>query len=377
MNLFERADAALGRLRSTVAGEAAWVIALSGLVTIHLAALVPAFARPDLIDFSAFVDNARGWLAGTPYPSSSRDPNTPHAILAFVPFVFLPIRVGLAIWFGITYVCLLLTLRAVSRELDLRMSAPLRLTLLVFALAAPPSWDVFVNGNMIWPLALGVTWAWRLARHGDLTRAAAVLGALATMKPFLGLLGLVFLVRREWRALAAMAIAAMVTLGVAIAVTGPTAFSAWLDALGRIGWYGVRFNASVLGALARVWRPDPLVWVVALLVIASVTAVVLARRRADISWDWLFVYLAALLASPLGWRYYLCLSVGPLVAALLAPSIPKRAVVSLCLLLISPAFSVGAGSTLALATVGSIPMWAALGAWVTLSTTYGSERVPD
>ena len=363
MTVLERADASLARLRSSVAGEALWLVSLSGLAAIHLASLTPAFLRPDLIDFSAFVDNASAWLSGTPYPATSRDPNTPHAILVFVPFVFLPLRLGLAIWIGVTYLCFFLTLRAVSRELGLRMSGAMRVTLVAFALATPPSRDVFVNGNMVWPLALVFTAAWRLARRERLSRAAAVLGVLATVKPFLGMFGLLFLVRRRWSALGAMTAAALVTLALALGVTGSSAFLAWFDAVGRITWYDVRFNSSVFGFLARVCRPDAIAWGVVLVALTAGTVGVLRSRAASLSGDWLFVFLAALLASPLGWRYYLCLIVGPLVATLLRAPVRGFAVAALGALAVSPVPSLTSASPVLLATVGSIPMWTALCAW--------------
>lgn len=374
MHLIEHADVALRRLRSSAWGEALWVLSLGLMLAVHLGSLVPAFLRPDLIDFSAFVDNAGSWLAGTPYPDTSRDPNTPHAILAFVPFVQLPLRVGLAIWTGLAYLSLALTLRAVSRELGLRVSRPLQWTIVAFALATPPSRDVFVNGNMVWPLALAFTWAWRLARNDRLPASAAVLGVLATMKPFLGMFGLFFLVRREWRALGSMAGASLVSLALAVAVTGTDAFAAWLRAIARISWYGVRFNSSVLGFLARVWAPEPIAWAAIALLIAAVTLGVLKSRVASVSRDWLFVFIASLLAAPLGWRYYLCLAVGPLVATLVSVPARSAVAVSLCAVAISPAIPLATSSPVLRGTLGSIPMWAALTAWAMLAMTVPETR---
>ena len=371
MNLFETADASLKRLRATAFGEPLWLLSLGAMMAVHLASLVPAFLRPDLIDFAAFVNNARAWLAGTPYPETSRDPNTPHAILAFVPFVHLPLRTGLAIWTVVTYLSLGLTLRAVSRELGLQFSRPLQLTLIAFALATPPSRDVFVNGNMIWPLALAFTWAWRLARHDRLPAAAAVLGVLATMKPFLGMFGLLLLVRRQWRALGVMAGASVVSLVIAVAITGTDTFAAWLQAVARISWYDVRFNASVLGFIARVWSPHPIAWAAVALGIAAITAAVLKLRVDSLSREWLFVFFASLLAAPLGWRYYVCLAIGPLIATLV--SLPARSAVtaSLCIVVIAPAITLTGAPKIFLATLGSIPMWAALLAWAMLAITPG------
>jgi hypothetical protein len=220
---------------------------------------------------------------------------------------------------------------------------------------------------MIWPLALAATWAWRLARRDRRLQAAAALGVLATMKPFLGMFGLLFIARREWRALGAMAVASLVFLGVAVAVTGTGAFAAWFHALARISWYDVRFNSSALGFLARVWRPDAGAWAGLALAAAAVSYAVLKSRAASLSRDWLFVFIASLLAAPLGWRYYLCMAIGPLVATLVSLPVRSPAVGLLCLLMISPAIPLATGSRLLLGTLGSIPMWTALAAWIVLA----------
>jgi alpha-1,2-mannosyltransferase len=247
-------------------------------------------------------------------------------------------------------------------------------TLVAFVLAAPPSRDVFVNGNMVWPLALAFTWAWRLARRDRLPVSAAVLGVLVTMKPFLGMFGLFFLVRRQWRALGAMAGASLISLVLAVALTGTDAFAAWLRAVARISWYDVRFNSSVLGFLARVWAPEPIAWAAIALLIVAITLGVLKARAASLSREWLFVFIASLLAAPLGWRYYLCLAVGPLVATLVSVPARSAVAVSLCAVAISPAIPLATNSAALRGTVGSIPMWAALTAWAMLAMTTPETR---
>jgi hypothetical protein len=174
-----------------------------------------------------------------------------------------------------------------------------------------------------------------------------------------------------------MAAASAVTLGLAIAATGYGAFIAWFDAVGRITWYDVRFNSSVFGFLARVWGPHPTAWGAILGGLTAGTAFVLLRRPASLSRDWLFVFLAALLAAPLGWRYYLCLIIGPLVATMAALPRSGALLAILCLLLISPAPAFVSNSPVLLATVGSIPMWTALSAWGALAHPAARNLNPE
>jgi hypothetical protein len=351
----------LQRLRLTSSGEAIWLLSVAALLALHVAALLPAFARPESIDFTAFVQNARAWLDGHPYAGGSRDPNAPHVILAFVPFVYLSPSAGVIAWTAISYACMAATLLMVTRVLDIRPSAPLALTGLALLLGSRPVADVFVNANMIWPFALVMTLAWRCARRGDVLRAAALLGVLASAKPFLGGFFLLFVARRWWGALLAMAAAAAGTLGISVVIAGAAAFEAWIEAIGRISWYDAGYNGSIMGLLARVWRPHPGLWLAASIAVAAVTYVQL-KRTYDTDREWLATLLASLLIAPLGWRYYLCFVVGPVVGCVLrsvrSPSL-WGAIVGLA---VAPALLPGP-SVPSRATAGSLVFLATLIAW--------------
>jgi len=335
--------------------------------------LVAAFARPDLIDFAAFVDNARAWLDGQPYPDESRDPNAPHVILLFLPFAGLSRTAGLTIWTLVSYACLAWTIRMVLRELDLRPSRPLAVTALALLLAAPPMLDVVVNGNMIWPLMAVFTLTWRWARHGRDHAAAAGLGLLITAKPFLGVLLLLYVVRRAWAPTAIAVATAAGTLVIAVWVTGLDAWIAWYHALQRISWYDVRFNASVLGVLARVGRQDVVLWGVASVLVAGLTAWMLRRPRPRVDLDWAVVLLASLLMAPLGWRYYLCFGIGPLIAVWMENAGPTGPAYGRTLALLalawSPSLALPGAAPILQATAGSLPFWILAIGWIALATS--------
>ena len=365
-----RADAALRRFRARPAGEIVWLLFLGGCLAPHLAALTAAFMRPDLIDFAAFVDNARAWVAGTPYPAHSRDPNVPHVILFFVPFTTMPLGVGLALWMALSYACVVATVLLVARELRLRPSQPVLWTFAAALAAVPPMLDVVVNGNMIWPLGLLFTHTWLLARRGRAFAAAALLGALATAKPFVGAFVLLYLARREWTRAATLIASAAATLAIAVLATGVEAWTAWFEIVGRISWYDVRFNASVMGVIARTWRPDVVVWAAAGVLVAGVTMWRLVRLRPDVDRDWILMLLASLLMAPLGWRYYLCLAIGPVLALWARGVLSPSGRVALLLLAWSPTVS-GVPDTITLqATIGSLPFWTLACAWAGFGWRY-------
>lgn len=360
-------DRALRRLRRSPAGEALWLLVLGCCGAIHIAALVAAFSRPDAIDFAAFVDNARAWLDGTPYPDTNTDPNVPHIILLFAPFAGLSRGVGLVIWMALSYAALAIALRLVRRELALHPSRPVLVTALALIAAALPMVDVIVNGNMIWLLLLPFTIAWIAARRGRLILSGAVIGVLMTAKPFLAVFLVLFAMRQQWRGAAGAVTAAVLTLALSLLLTGVDAWAAWMEAVDRISWYDVRFNASFFGMFARVWRPEAVAWAAGAAVLGTATAIRIWRTPADADRDWLVVLLGSLLMAPLGWRYYLCFALGPLLALSSRGALTRGGAIAALGLAWCPAIAWTTRNPAIQITLGSLPFWFVLGGWVVLN----------
>lgn len=371
---------AIAKLRSTTAGELAWVLGLTVAVTVHAASLTSAFLRPDLVDFGAFVDNARAWANGSPYPQDARDPNTPHVLLLFVPFTDLPLRVGLAIWMAMSYACAGIAVRLVLKETGYPLTGAALLSVLAILAISPPILGEVKDGNMLWPLWLAFTIAWMAERGGRTATGGLLMGLLISVKPFLALWFLYWVARRRWAAIGAAALGLVASLVVGIAVTGPAAWTAWRGMLDRITWYDSGLNASIPGFAARV-TGDP--YGTFGLAIAFLVAAMGAwwwwwrrhRNFDDVDFDWLVVFMTAMLLSPLGWRYYYCFALGP--ALVVFRRTPRWQAMSVAGLALLPAWDLRGEPILLQATLGSIPFWALLGAWMIVlggGPTHGNEK---
>jgi hypothetical protein len=369
-------DARITRFRRGALGELAWIALIAAAVLVQVLAVRHAIVDAGQTDFAQFTGNARAWLAGNPYPAGTHDPNAPHVILLFAPFVSLRLETALAIWLALSYGCACLSLHVVAREVRVPLRSQMgALAAAVFFLAGAAA-DVPATGNMVWPLWLFFTLAWAWQRRGRTTASGALLGALMTAKPFLGLWVLWCLLRRDWRALAAVTAGAVVTAVAGVAFTGLAAWRAWWDVLHRITWYDERFNASIMGAIARVSAPHLPVWGLAAAVVAVTTVWRLMRtgRAADeIDRAWLLLVLSALLIAPLGWRYYLCLAWGPAIAWLAARPLGPLVTSALLVLWLCPVFRFDGHGPLYRATVASLVAWALVAAWWAVSWVDGPD----
>ena len=167
---------------------------------------------------------------------------------------------------------------------------------------------------ILWPLLLWTWWCWRQDRW---TAGAVGYGLALGFKPFLGVFLLWLLVTRRWRAVAVALTVLAATIAIGLAAFGIDVTRAWVQALGDVTWAYAVMNASLQGFLARTltWPGPPsvplavapaLVGPLAAAGGALIIVVTLVRtRRWTIDRSWLPLMVSALLASPLGWLYYI------------------------------------------------------------------------
>jgi hypothetical protein len=361
-------------MRSTVIGEAAWVTTLGILTAVHASALWRAGAAPEATDFAAFMLNARGWIAGSPYPAGATDPNVPHVILVFAAFAGLSTTVGLTVWLLLSYICAVAAVRRVAHEVRRRISVPVTLTAIAVLLASPPALIVAATGNMTWPLCWIFTVAWSLDRNGHRTAAAGLVGLLISAKPFLGLWLPYYLLRQAWASLATATAAALLATACSVAITGIDAWRAWIDMLERVPWYDLSFNVSALGVIARIDRPEILPWIVVCCAVGGITGHWLRRSAADVDRDWAVLVLTSMLLSPLAWRYYLLLGLGPLTLLTVRGGLSAGAVAMLAAFTFAPVALVEGGTAVTRATLGSLAFWLLVFAWTALGLNPAPRR---
>ena len=375
------------------------VLLIAFLVAYHAAVTRFMYSQLHMNDFGKFYYSARLFLDGadmyatnpaTKIPVAAGETrqflnmNPPHFHLVMLPLALLAPAPALGVWLGINLLALALSIGIVTRELRWRWTATRALWALLGALACSATGAVVVTGQLSFLLMLGMTLAWRDARHGAWTRAGLWLGLLAGVKPFLGVF-LVYLLARK-RVLAAVVMAGTVATSFAagLAVFGVAAHRSWLGALSSASWTWPSMNGSIAGFFGRTLTASPAFvplivapglarFATIAVITAAVLATVLALRQhaSDTDRGFVLVLLLALLVTPIGWVYYLWVAFGPLAGLLCAPRRWTRfdaATLSLAVPgLLCPLALTGPwrDAPIAAVTLGSAYFWATLALWLT------------
>jgi hypothetical protein len=220
---------------------------------------------------------------------------------------------------------LVISLAIVARELGIRWTASTALWTTFVCVSCAATATTVVTGQLTFLLLLPVTIAWRCVRRDDWNRGAWWLGVLASVKPFLGIFALYFLVTRRGGAFLRMAWAATGAFTVGLLVFGTASYLHWLHALGAVSWLWAPMNGSIGALVSRALDGGPffepwLRWpdavkavsMIAALLATAMTLALVRRDRGFGSTDRAFLglLLLAQLASPLGWVYYLWLPLG-------------------------------------------------------------------
>jgi Glycosyltransferase family 87 len=174
---------------------------------------------------------------------------------------------------------------------------------------------------------LPVTAAWLADRAGRDKSAGVWAGVAIYAKPFLAGLIVYWIWRREWRRLTAALFAAGAITLVGAVLAGPASYVAWGRSMSLGPAPYAPLNASLLGLWSRTFIgsefapalfPQPryvllIAWGISLVALVWTMYRNLAADH-DADRAWALVSIGSLLASPLGWIYYLPIAVGPLLA---------------------------------------------------------------
>jgi hypothetical protein len=211
-------------------------------------------------------------------------------ILFFVPLSFLTTQMAGAVWMTLCEVALLAGVFLTAQALRWRDYRRYLLWLLVGLALYRPIFSAIANGQLAPVLFFLLAAAFYLHRRGY-PFVAGVLLALQVSKPnltvlFVPLVGLIWLVRRDWRALSGLAagglgllLASWIVLpgwifqwlaaaekGQVASIT-PTAWGLAHDLVGEAYWLalaGVVVAAMILGAVAVIWRQKDKDWLFSL-----------------------------------------------------------------------------------------------------------------
>jgi len=194
-----------------------------------------------------------------------------------------------------------------------------------------PAHTNFEHQNMN-ALLLGLTgaaaWSWT---RGHSAASGALIGLAAALKAFPALLLIVFLVRRDWRALASGVLTGLALSASPALWYGPGAvvplFRRWLEVSAEGGWPTRVQNQSIVAMTSRFWPDAATSIAIALIAMLGIVLItVIARSRGDAraqtrTGSTLALALAvAVLASPIAWDHYWLLMLPALQAIYVAGS---------------------------------------------------------
>ena len=184
---------------------------------------------------------------------------------------------------------------------------------LLAALTSPALVMQIGAGQVAGLLSLAAALAWRASVTDQWLAQGAAIGALCALKPFFAPVAMWLLMARRWRAAATATATAASLVLVSIALWGVQPQVDWLHAMGSVTWFDSRFNmgwaALAMRTLGISDQPARSAIVATSLLLAVIVAVASARTRP--AQAILQVCTASVLATPLGWLYYLCVP-GPL-----------------------------------------------------------------
>jgi hypothetical protein len=320
-----------------------------GLVFIVWVAFAQVYARmirltisdPTHSDFTIFYYTSRMVADGLPMYGESPgrygiewvadhlgNLNPPHVQLLLLPLGYLSYRDALACFVAVNAACLAWSLWLVARELAIPWSWQRFWIWGALTISCAAFTTVAVTCELTFVLMVPFTIAWRAWRREQWTAAGAWLGACASAKLFLLLFVPLLIWQRRWKAVAAFVGTACALTALGVALFGVGVYAQWAATLGRVAWWWIPMNASWHGIVSRALEGSetvaPVVHnpslvrhvafvgsvVFALGSLASARLAEAAALRRDASF--LVVFLGAILASPLGWVYYLPLAYGPM-----------------------------------------------------------------
>ena len=243
-----------------------------------------------------------------PPPGHRGNMNPPLVQLMLRPLTALPLPVAATIFRVLSFASLIACVYWLARSSEERWTLADYGALLAWA---PMASVISLNQLtwVLWPLLLWTWWWWRQDRW---SAGSVGYGLALGLKPFLAVFLLWLLITRRWRAAIVSIGVAALPLAIGVAAYGIDVSRAWIQAVRDVTWTYAPMNASLPGIVSRVitsapaGSSGPLAASLALVGGATIVIITLLRtRRQPIDRSWLPLMASALLASPLGWLYYL------------------------------------------------------------------------
>lgn len=324
------------RERLTNAGAVGLIVVAVLMTTLPIYGF---FLLPHKTDLLARYREGQAWLAGgplyRPLPSVNMFPPW-VTMLVFGPMARLPFSYVQVACVLLNAAALAISLRAIVRTLALSPRTAVMMTAALLSLHG--MYQSWMLGQFTGLLLLPTTMAWIAYRQGKHSIAGAWLAPVIALKPTFALLALLLPIP-VWLMAGGLSLAITIF---GVGLTGFDVWRQWLAAGQAVSWLPFPFNVSFWGLVARWQVPGvnnvtladlhPVSIAVVLLVIGALAWHAMSRRHPDARF--FFATILSILASPLGWIYYLPLAAGP-AAATWPRSIAAAAA---CTMLVLPIF---------------------------------------
>ncbi len=272
-------------------------------------------------DFSHDYFAVQALRAGTTiYAPKIENYHPPFDVLTVMPLAGLPFKTAFLTWSALSLVCFGLIIAITLLELGISLAWPWLVLLGGLALCWYPFQFQMMMGQWSFLIGACILGCWVLLRHDRDVSAGVLLGIASLIKLFPGLLILFLVLRRRWKALAAVAVTTLLGMAVTVAIVGSrdTVDFVVSVAPGNVAEHATfPLNASLTGLFSRLLTDGPWVrplavapelarWLVILASLGLVGALarhILARPVRPDHDDTTFALacVAMLLISPLTW----------------------------------------------------------------------------
>ncbi len=266
----------------------------------------------------------------------------PASVFILLPLAPLEYRTAHAAWNGISLIAMLVSLGLLIGRFGLGLPAWTFFPILALILTSNSFTQQMIQGQLNLLLLLLFTLAWIMHRGNRSFQSGLWMGLAAAVKLFPAFMGLYYLMRRDWRAVAGMAVSFTLLNGLAAGVLGVQTYR---DYFGRVvpevrdGFLDFWPNASISGFWSKLLdAPNghvipvayfpalaaALTWL-SVLAVTGLAAWKCWRARTEAERDVAFAVcmVAMMLVSPITWDHYFMLLV--LAWAILWQQLPRRA----------------------------------------------------
>jgi hypothetical protein len=266
---------------------------------------------------------------GEKKPLSGKVPanlNPPLFSILILPLALFNYIASWWLWAFLSFTGSIISILLIQKALNLQKRLLSTFICLFFALFAYfPTFACMQLGQVTLILSPWLIGGWYAERQNKSALAGILLGFAASIKIFLGLFGLYFLIARKWKSLLFFSTTVLICGFIPVLFFGPHIYIDYYQIFDKIYWYTTNWNASLLGFLMRLFggneKNTPLIsapylthglyWLFSAILLGGLIKFILDKSSKNVItvkeiWDLNYsaIIITSLLISPLGWNYY-------------------------------------------------------------------------